>query len=579
MFKLYKRYVKYYKWETILAPIFKMFEAVFALLVPLVIKNIIDNGIDGNKGTDYVIQQGLILLLLAVVGFAMTMICQVLAVRTSSGYGWRVRKDMFNSINLFSLKEIDQFTPSSLETRLNSDVIISMKGLTMLLRLAIRAPFLVIGSIVMSIFVSPSFCWIFILIGLLLGGVIYLISSLSVPHNLRIQKGLDNLSSISEDSLNGMRAVRAFNKEDFEKKRFFKSSDDLELMQKRLSTISSLLNPLNMVIVNTGVVLILFFGAKGIQIGNTSLTSGDVVALINYMSQVSAAILVIADLVVIFSKASSSSERILQILDTKPSLLSGEKKPEAAEKEVAFNDVTFFYNKDSAPALQHISFVAKSGQTVGIIGGTGSGKTTMADLLDRLYDVSQGEIDVDGVNVKDWDLKYLREQIGYVNQKTVLFSGTIRSNMLMGKPLASQEDISRALETAQAKETVDKKEKGLDDAVVQGGKNFSGGQRQRLSIARALTKNPRILILDDSSSALDFKTDFELRKAIKNLPSKMTVFIISQRVASIADADFILVLNEGKLVGCGKKDELYASCPVFQEICDSQSKRIVKEAK
>jgi ATP-binding cassette, subfamily B, multidrug efflux pump len=570
MFKLYGRYVRYYRWEVILAPLFKMFEAVFSLLVPLVIKNIIDNGIDGNAGKDYVIQQGLILLALAVVGFLMTMVCQVLAVKTSTGFGWRVRKDLFSHINQFSLKEINEFSPSTLETRLNSDVVISMKGFAMLLRLAVRAPFLVAGSIIMSIIISPSSSWIFILTGLALAGFIYLISKLALPYNLRIQKGLDKLTLLSQDTMSGMRAVRAFNKESYEAGKFSEGAESLERTQMQLTRISSLLNPLNLVIVNIGVALILYFGAKGLQLNN-GMSQGTVVALINYMSQVSAAILVIADLVVIFSKATSSSERILKVLDTKTSLESGKEKPEESEDAVSFEDVSFNYNPEAAPALSHLTFSVKRGETVGIIGGTGSGKTTLADLLDRLYDATSGKVKISGVDVRSWDLTYLRKNVGYVNQKTVLFSGTIRSNLLMGNPEASEEQLKRALQTAQATELVAKKEKGIDSEVVQGGKNLSGGQRQRLSIARALTKDPKILILDDSSSALDFKTDYELRKAIKGLGGQMTVFIISQRVASIASADKILVLDKGQLVGSGSKDELYQSCPVFKEIVDSQS--------
>lgn len=573
MFKLFKRYVKYYKAETILAPIFKMFEAVFALLVPLVVKRIIDVGINGDGGTSYIINQGLILLGLAVVGFCMTMVCQVLAVKTSSGYGYRVRNDMFRHISLFSLREMNEFTPSSLETRLSADVIITQKGLTLLLRLAIRAPFLVVGATILSFILAPSYGWIFIVTGIFLGLVIFLISKFSLPYSVKLQKGLDKVSSLSQDDLSGMRAIRAFNKEDEEKKKMVEANNQLERISNSLAKVSSLLSPLNSFIVNAGILVILFFGAKEVSLPN-GISQGDIVALVNYMNQIAAAILVIANLVVVFTKSSVSSKRILQVLDKEPYLKSGEEKPEASPIPVEFKDVTFNYNSASSPALDNISFRVNSGETIGVIGGTGSGKTTLADLLDRFYDPTKGEILVNGVDAKKWNIPYLRNRIGYVNQKSVLFSGDLESNVKMGNTEASLEDVNDALKVAQAKDIVRSRRDGLKAQVVQGGKNFSGGQKQRISIARALAKKPQILILDDSSSALDFKTDYELRKSIKEMEGKMTVFIISQRVSSIASADKIIVLDKGKMVGFGSKDELYSSCQVFKEIADSQLEKV-----
>jgi len=573
MFKLFKRYVRYYKLETIFAPIFKMFEAVFALLVPLVVKKIIDVGINGDGGTDYIVNQGLILLGLAVVGFCMTMVCQVLAVRTSSGYGYRVRNDMFRHISLFSLKEMNEFTSSSLETRLSADVIITQKGLTLLLRLAIRAPFLVVGAIILSFFLAPSYGWIFIVTGFLLGLVIFLVSKFSLPYSVKLQKGLDKVSSLSQDDLSGMRAIRAFNKEEEEKNKVFAANRELERISNSLAKVSSFLSPLNSFIVNAGIVVILFFGAKEISLPN-GISQGDVVALVNYMNQIAAAILVIANLVVAFTKSSVSSKRILQVLDKEPYLKSGEKEPVSSLVAVEFKKVTFNYNSSSSPALENISFKVKGGETIGIIGGTGSGKTTLADLIDRFYDPTDGEVLINGVDVREWNIPYLRNRIGYVNQRSVLFSGDLESNVKMGNIGASDEDIDAALKVAQAKDIVRSRSKGLKAQVVQGGKNFSGGQKQRISIARALAKKPQILILDDSSSALDFKTDYELRKSIKKMEGKMTVFIISQRISSIASADRIMVLDKGKMVGFGKKNELYSSCQVFKEIADSQLEKV-----
>jgi ATP-binding cassette subfamily B multidrug efflux pump len=516
---------------------------------------------------------------LAVVGFLSTMVCQVFAVKVSSSFGCHVRNDMYKQIDTFSLKEYDRFSSSSLETRLSSDVVIAQKGLTLLLRLAIRAPFLVIGSIIMAFVLSPANGWIFILVGVLLGLVIWLITSLSVPYNTKIQRQLDKVTTISDDNLEGTRVVRAFNKEEYERKRFYQASDDLEVISKRLAFVSSFLNPLNSLIVNAGIILILFVGAKNLSSSTAFLTPGDIVALVNYMNQISMAIVVVANLVQVFSKASSSSKRISEVLETKTTIAGGQAKPDfSSENAVTFENVTFHYNPASAPALEQISFQAKKGQTIGIIGGTGSGKTTLVDLLDRFYDPDQGKIQVAGVDLKDFDLDYLREKIGYVNQRSVLFSGTIRSNLLMGNQEASEATVSQAIAVSQSADIIKTRKEGLEAEVSQGGKNYSGGQKQRLSIARALVKNPPILILDDSSSALDFHTDYELRKAIKENLKGTTVFIVSQRVSSLNDADQILVLDKGRLAGLGTKDSLYRTCPVFKEIVDSQTHSEEKEA-
>ncbi|MCI2068267.1 MAG: ABC transporter ATP-binding protein/permease [Bacilli bacterium] len=579
MFHLYNKYWKYYKWQAILAPIFKMLEAVFALLVPIVVKRIIDQGIVGGAGEGYILNQGWILLGLAVVGFLTTMVCQVFAVKVSSSYGFHVRNDIYKKINELSLKEEDEFTPSSLETRISSDVTITQKGLTLLLRLAIRAPFLVIGSIVMAFILSPEDGWIFILTGLLLGFVIWLISYLSLPKNNKIQKKLDQVTTVGNDNLEGARVVRAFNKEEYEKKRFFSSVDDLEKISKQLAKISSWLNPLNSLIINLGIILVLWAGSRDINVQG-GLTAGDVVALVNYMNQIAAAEVVVANLVTVFSKSSSSAKRIDQVLTKEPSIVGGEIKPDLnVDGSIEFDDVSFAYDSASAPALKDISFKAEKGQVIGIIGGTGSGKTTLADLLDRFYDVSSGSIKIGGSDIRKWDLSYLRSSIGYVSQHSVLFSGTIKSNLLMSCPEANDKAIEDAIRISQSKDIVSSKKDGLESEVNQGGKNFSGGQKQRLSIARALVKKTQILILDDSSSALDFKTDFELRKALKEELSGMTVFLISQRVSSIRDADQILVLDQGRMVGLGKDQDLYKTSPIYKEISDSQRQQKAGESK
>lgn len=574
MLKFFAKYLKFYKLETIFAPIFKLLEAVFALIVPLIIANIIDNGINGNLGQDYIVKQGLILLALAVIGFCSTMVCQILAVRTSTGYGYKVRTDLYHHINTFSAKEINKFGASSLQTRLSSDVVITQTGLALLLRLAVRAPFLVIGSIVMSFIVNPQMAVIFVVIGAVLGFVIYFVSKASIPYNKKIQRKLDDLTYTAKDNLSGARVIRAFNKEDYEKARFEKTSNELQKTATTLSRISSALNPLNTIIVNVGIIAILYFGGMSVDAG--SLTQGEIVALINYMTQISLAIVVVSNLVVSFSRAASSASRIEDVFNTKSTVVNGDKKPRFIKNAIEFDNVSFKYSPNAEPVLSNINIKIQKGQTIGVIGGTGSGKSSLVDLIERYYDATEGTVKINNVDIKEYDLSYLRNNIGFVSQGATLFSGTIRSNLTYGNADATDRDIEDALEIAQAKEVVTSKTKGLDAHVTQGGKNFSGGQRQRLTIARSLTKKPKILILDDSSSALDFQTDFRLRQAIKNKTDSMTTVIISQRATSIKYADNIIVLDEGKIVGEGKHDDLYAKCTVYREICDSQR---VKEAK
>jgi len=574
MFKLFKRYLKFYKLETILAPIFKLFEAVFALIVPLIVANIIDCGINGDAGQDYIIQQGWILLALALIGFGSTMICQILSIRTSTGYGYKVRTDLYIKINSFSLKELNKFGPSSLQTRLSSDVVITQTGMALLLRLAVRAPFLIIGAIVMSFFVDAKLAIIFTITGVVLGVVIYFVSKASVPFNKRIQGKLDEITTSTKDNLSGARVVRAFNREEYERDKFNKIAEELQATSKKLAKISSLLNPLNSIIVNTGIIAVIYFGGLGVEVGN--LTQGDIVALVNYMTQISLAIVVVSNLVVAFSRASSSSNRILEVLDTQATIKSGESQPAFNDNAITFKKVNFRYSPNAELALSNINLDIKRGQTIGIIGGTGSGKSTLINLIERYYDATDGSVLLNDVEISKYDLSYLRKNIGLVPQGATLFSGTIRSNISFGNPDASEKDIEEALDISQAGDFVKASVNGLDTHVVQGGKNFSGGQRQRLTIARAIAKKPKVLILDDSSSALDFQTDFNLRQAIKEkMGPNVTTIMITQRVSSIKYADSIFVLDKGQIVGQGKHDRLLKECPVYQEICTSQ--RIVED--
>lgn len=568
MLKLFAKYGKDYKLSIILAPIFKIFEAIFGLIVPLVVKNIIDKGIDGNQGVNYIIQQGLILLGLAVVGFLMTMVCQILAVKVSTAYAYSIRNDLYKKINTLSYKELDDFTPSSLQTRLSSDVIQTQNAFAMLLRLAIRAPFIIIGSVVMSIFVSPSLCWIFLVSGLLLGGVIFAIGFISIPYNSKIQSNLDIATNIVNDNLTGVRVVRAFNKQEHEKKRYYFTTATIQDISIRLAKISSLSNPLNTVIINAGLILILVLGS--INFSSGSLTKGSIISLTNYMTQISQAVVVVANLIVIFSKGSSSSKRIWEVLNAKSSLIEGDKKVDNSQNMVIdFKNVSFKYNKDASNSISNFNYQFKQGNVYGIIGGTGSGKSTLMNLLCHFYDVDEGEVSINDVNVQEYEESSIIDNIGLVSQNPTLFSGTIESNLKFAKKDASDENIQKAIEIGQSKNIIQAKG-GLNAEINQGGKNLSGGQRQRLTISRALVKDPKIIILDDASSALDFETDYKLRKAVREISKDKLVILISQRVNSIKDADQILVLDKGELVGSGDHSSLINNCKVYKDFCTSQ---------
>lgn len=565
-------YLKKYKKHLILGPIFKLLEAIFELIVPFVMAQLIDKGINGNNKT-FILQMGGVLVLLAVVGLASALFCQYVASRCSQGFGTELRNVLFYHINTLSMSNGDEYGVSSMVTRFNSDINQVQLGIAMLIRLAIRAPFLVIGATVSAIILKPSMCWIFLISAPLVALVLWLIMSKTLPVYTKNQKKLDKITAIAREDLSGMRVVRAFTEQKREQKRFEDSTQDYSKSVIAIGRISALLNPLSFVIINAAIVGLLYVGGNKINTGN--LTQGELIAFINYMSQISLALVVLANVMVLFSKSWASAKRVSELLATQPAITdegNEQVTAVAGAPAISFKDVSFAYGNGS-PALKGLSIDIEKGQTIGIIGGTGSGKSTLISLLPRFYDVSQGILEIDGVDIKKYPLKQLRGKIGLVPQQATLFSGTIRSNMQWKKKDATDDEIISALKTAQAYDFVMQKSEGLDAPVHQKGKNFSGGQRQRLSIARALVGNPEIIILDDSMSALDFATDLALRKALnKNLPKDTTKIIISQRATSIKNADKIIVLDKGDVVGIDTNDNLLKTCSVYREICDSQQK-------
>lgn len=571
MSNLYK-YLKKYKKQFILGPTFKLFEAIFELIVPVVMAKIIDVGI-AEKDTKYILVMGGVLVLLAVVGLASALVCQYLATVCSQGFGTEVRSVLFDHINSLSMNEMDRFGVSSMVTRFNSDINQMQLGVAMLIRLAIRAPFLVIGATVSAIILKPSISWIFLVTAPLVAVVLYFIMSKTIPVYTKNQAKLDKITSIARENFSGMRVVRAFTEQEREQERFEKSTEQYARSVIAIGKVSALLNPLTFLIINLAMVAILYFG--GTKINVKSMTQGELIAFINYMTQISLALVVVANMVVLFSKSYASAKRVSELLATEPAVTdegNTEVTPVEGAPVISFNNVSFRYNNGGL-ALKNLSVDIMRGQTVGIIGGTGSGKSTIINLLPRFYDISQGELKIDGVDIKKYPFKQLRGKIGLVPQQSLLFAGTIRSNMLWQKPDATDEEIQEALKIAQAYDFVMQKKDRLDCVVQQKGKNFSGGQRQRLCIARALVGKPEILILDDSMSALDFATDLALRRAInKSLPADTTKIIISQRATSIKSADIIIVMDKGEPVGIGKHVQLLKSCEVYREIFESQQK-------
>lgn len=569
MFKLAKRYLGSVKQYVIIGQTSKLIEAIFEVIVPLIMAAIVDNGIKGNMGKGYVYKMGGVLILLGVLGLCFALICQYLASKASQSVGTVMRNDMFRHINSLSHAELDRLGTPSLITRLTNDINQVQQAVAMFIRLVVRAPFIVIGSAIMAMSIDLKLSVIFVIIIPLVVLVLYLIMSRSIKYYKVIQKKLDRISLVTREGLSGVRVIRAFSRQDTEQKRFDEANDDYLDISLRVGRLSALLNPLTYVILNLAIAAIVWYGGVGVDTGR--LTQGEVIAFVNYMTQISLALVVVANLVVLFTKAAASSARINEVLEIEPSIKNGTEKDGAgSENAVEFSHVYFSYNNSGEYALEDIDLTAKKGETIGVIGGTGSGKSTLASLIPRFYDISKGELKINGTNAADYDTTALRQKVGVVPQKAVLFSGTIAENMRWGKRDATDEEIWKALEIAQAKEFVEKMPDGLNTHIAQGGKNLSGGQKQRLTIARALVSQPDILILDDSASALDFATDAALRKAIAQNTTGMTTFIISQRANSIMQADKIIVLDDGRQAGLGTHRELLESCDVYREICYSQ---------
>lgn len=571
-------YLKDYKKESILAPLFKMLEASFELIVPLVVTQIIDVGI-ANRDSGYIVKMCLVMVALGLIGLTCSVTAQYFAAKAAVGFGTQVRHHLFSHIQTFSFSEIDKAGTATLITRMTSDINQVQSGVNMVLRLFLRSPFIVFGAMIMAFTIDVKAALIFVVTIPLLSVVVFGIMAVSIPLYKKVQECLDRVLGITRENLTGVRVIRAFHKEEEEKARYEESLESLTGMQNHVGRISAFMNPVTYIIINCGIIALLYVGA--FQVDTGVLTQGQVVALVNYMSQILVELIKLANLIVTITKAIACGNRIESILEMKSSMpveIRKEKQNTAmqnadSEYMVEFSHVGLTYQDAGAESLTDIDFKVKKGETIGIIGGTGSGKTSLVHLIPRFYDATAGEVKIDGQNVKDYPLEQLRQMVGIVMQKAVLFKGTIRENLCWGKEDATEEELYQALETAQAKEVVGGKEGKLDALVEQGGKNFSGGQRQRLTIARALVRKPQILILDDSASALDYATDARLRKAIREIEGNLTVFIVSQRTSSIQHADKIIVLDDGEVAGMGTHDQLLESCEVYREIYESQYKK------
>lgn len=573
----FAKYLKQFKFQVLVGPVFKLTEAIFELIVPLVMAQIIDVGIaNGDRG--YVIRMGGVMVLLGLVGLCCALICQYCAAKASQGFGTVLRSEMFRHINSLSHGEIDQIGTPSLITRITNDVNQLQLAVAMLIRLVVRAPFLVIGSTVMALMIDWKLACVFFVAAPLMALVLYLVMSRSIPFYRIIQKKLDHISLITRENLSGVRVIRAFSRQEKEKERFAQASDDQMTTSIAVGRISALLNPLTSAIINLAIAAVIWFGGFRVDSGN--MTQGEVIAFVNYLNQILLAMIVVANLVVIFTKAAASATRVSEVLELHSSIVNRVSKPAqevAGSPEIEFDSVRFAYPDAGDYSLSDISFSIKRGQTLGIIGGTGCGKSTLVNLIPRFYEVTEGSLKVDGVDVRDYPLPQLRGKVGVVPQKAVLFSGTLRRNMQWRKEDATDEEIWQALETAQAADFVRKMPDGLDSVILQGGKNLSGGQKQRLTIARALVGAPEILILDDSASALDFATDAALRRAIAKFSAEhansMTTIIVSQRANTVRYADEIVVLDDGRAVGIGTHEQLLESCQTYQEIYWSQNEK------
>lgn len=568
MFKL-RRFLKDYKLQLVIGPLCKLIEAILELMIPLITADIIDTGVK-NGDIHYVLSRGGLMVLMGALGLGFALVCQKFASIASQGFGTKLRNGMFRHINKFSHAEFDKIGTPSLITRMTNDVNQMQLAVAMLIRLVIRAPFLVIGALVMAMMIDLKLSVIFFVSSALIGIVLYIVMNKSVPYFKAIQKKLDMASLISRENLSGNRVVRAFNKQEYEEERFNKSNRELADISVVAGKISALLNPLTYIISQGAIIFIVWFGSVSVNVGE--LQTGQIIALVNYMTQILLAMIVLSNLVVIFTKAAASASRINEVFDTEPSVVEKNTFDIPIKKNVPaveFKNVYFGYHGNGY-ALKNISFSIEKGMTVGIIGGTGSGKSTLVNLIPRFYDTTEGDVYVFGNNVREYSFKSLRGRIGIVPQKAELFSGTIKENMLWADKNASDSDIESALKTAQAYEFVNKFPEKTEKQLSERGSNLSGGQRQRLTIARALVGKPDILILDDSSSALDFSTEAKLRSELNKLKGDMTIFTVSQRVSSVRYCDIIMVLDNGMLAGFGSHSQLIGNCEIYREICMSQ---------
>lgn len=571
-------YLKGYKKESILAPLFKMLEASFELFVPLVMAAIIDVGI-ANQDKPYIVKMCFVLIALGIIGLVCSITAQYFAAKAATGVGTAIRHGLFEHIQKFTFTEMDQLGTSTLITRMTSDINQIQSGVNLVLRLFLRSPFIVFGAMIMAFTVDVKAALVFVVTIPLLSLIVFGIMLVTMPMYKKVQADLDQVLLATRENLTGARVIRAFNKEEDETKRFEHANQILTDAQKYVGRISGMMNPLTYIIVNGAIIALIYVGAVRVDIGD--LTQGQVVALINYMSQILVELVKLANLIISVTKAAACLNRVESVLAVKPDMNEGDVRWKSNSSEadrdlknkipvVEFSHVSLTYKGTSDTSLSDINFCAKKGQTIGIIGGTGSGKSSLVNLIPRFYDATDGTVKINGRDIKEYQTENLREHIGVVLQKAVLFKGSIADNLRWGKEDATEQEMYEALDISQAREFVDTKQGGLEFQIEQGGRNLSGGQKQRMTIARALVRKPEILILDDSASALDFATDAALRKSIKEMKNQPTVFIVSQRAASIQHADQIIVLDDGAMAGIGTHEELLKDCPIYQEIYYSQ---------
>lgn len=567
------RFFKNYKKEMIISPLFKIFETVSEIIIPLLVAQMIDVGV-ANHDANFVIMYGCIVIALYIVSIVVSILSQKYSARAATGISYEIRKSMYQHINTFSHKELDKFGTASLNNRMTHDVSRVEQAIGKFLRIILRSPLILIGAIISAMFIDLKLSLIFIAITPLIVGIVVFTLKITDPLYNKTQKSLDKVSEITRENLQGVRVVRAFNKQSDEERRFTIASKNLRKAGIKVTNVASLLSPITTAIINFSVIAIMWFG--GLQVNSGSLTQGEIVAFVNYMTQISTALITVANLIISLIKAQTCAKRINEVFETKPSIIETNSTPieisyDLDTPKIEFQNVSFAYNSDAKYAIKNLNLKIMPGETIGIIGGTGSGKSSLINLIPRFYDASQGAVFVDGVNVKNYSFHQLRSKIGLVPQKAVLFKGSLKDNLRWRKQDASLEEMAKAIKISQSEDFVNELEGKFDFKVQSGGKNFSGGQRQRLTIARALVGEPEILILDDSASALDFATDAALRKAIKE-NVKSTIILVSQRAGTVRNADKIVVLENGNVVGIGKHKELLENCPVYKEIYDSQTK-------